>query len=58
MLNIHLESVERLHQNRIYPIVLLIKFKSVKQIREVKVSFNTLLNETSNFDPKLFLLPL
>ena len=37
MLNIHLESVERLHQNQIYPIVLLIKFKSVKQIKEVKV---------------------
>ena len=37
MLNIHLESVERLHQNRIYPIVLLVKFKSAKQIKEVKV---------------------
>ena len=28
--------MERLHHNRIYPIVLLIKFKSVKQIKEVK----------------------
>ena len=37
ILNVHLESVERLHQNQIYPIVLLIKFKSVKQIKEVKV---------------------
>ncbi len=33
MLNVHLESVERLHQNQIYPIVLLIKFKSVKQVK-------------------------
>eukprot|EP00094_Tigriopus_californicus_P004988 TCALIF_04803-PB protein Name:"Similar to DLG5 Disks large homolog 5 (Homo sapiens)" AED:0.05 eAED:0.05 QI:159/0.84/0.87/0.96/0.93/0.93/33/0/2582 len=37
ILNVHLEVVERLHQNHIYPIVLLIKFKSVKQIKEVKV---------------------
>jgi len=36
ILNVHLESVERLHANQIYPIVLLIKFKSVKQIKEVK----------------------
>ncbi len=36
ILNIHLETVERLHHNQIYPIVLLIKFKSVKQIKEVK----------------------
>ena len=38
ILNVHLESVERLHSNSIYPIVLLIKFKSVKQIKEVKDS--------------------
>merc|ERR1719192_710852 len=36
VLDIHVGSVERLHQNQIYPIVLLIKFKSVKQIKEVK----------------------
>merc|ERR1712241_959104 len=30
ILDIHLGSIERLHQNQIYPIVLLIKFKSVK----------------------------
>ena len=35
VLDIHVGSVERLHQNQIYPIVLLIKFKSVKQIKEV-----------------------
>ncbi len=33
-----MENVERLHQNQIYPIVLLIKFKSVKQLKEVKVN--------------------
>jgi len=36
ILDVHLGSVERLHHNQIYPIVLLIKFKSVKQIKEVK----------------------
>merc|ERR1711915_625590 len=36
VLDIHVGSVERLRQNQIYPIVLLIKFKSVKQIKEVK----------------------
>ena len=35
ILDVHLGSVDRLHQNQIYPIVLLIKFKSVKQIKEV-----------------------
>ena len=30
--------MERLHRHQIYPIVLLIKFKSTKQIREVKDS--------------------
>ena len=35
-MNVHMEAVERLHQNQIYPIVLLIKFKSVKQIKEIK----------------------
>ena len=38
IINVHLDSVERLHANEIYPIVLLIKFKSVKQIKEVKES--------------------
>ena len=38
VLDIHVGSVERLHQNQIYPIVLLIKFKSVKQIKEVRSS--------------------
>ena len=36
VLDIHVGSIERLHQNQIYPIVLLIKFKSVKQIKEVR----------------------
>jgi len=37
MLSVHLESVERLHACHIYPIVLLVTFKSAKQIREVKI---------------------
>ena len=36
MLDIHISSVEKLHQNQIYPIVILIKFKSIKQMKEVK----------------------
>ncbi|XP_046989879.1 disks large homolog 5 [Schistocerca americana] len=36
ILDISLTSVERLHRHQIYPIVLLIKFKSTKQIKEVK----------------------
>jgi len=36
VLDVHIGAVERLRHNRIYPIVLLIKFKSVKQIKEVK----------------------
>ena len=36
MLDIHVSSVEKLHQNQIYPIVILIKFKSIKQMKEVK----------------------
>jgi hypothetical protein len=31
-----MEALDRLQQNHIYPIVLLIKFKSVKQIKEIK----------------------
>lgn len=31
-------SLERLHRHQIYPIVILIKFKSTKQIKEVKDS--------------------
>jgi len=36
MLDIHISSVEKLHQNQIYPIVILIKFKSIKQMKEVR----------------------
>lgn len=36
ILDINLASVERLHYHHVYPIVLLIKFKSTKQIKEVK----------------------
>ncbi|XP_022916732.2 disks large homolog 5 isoform X1 [Onthophagus taurus] len=36
MLNVSVSSVEKLHRNQLYPIVLLIKFKSTKQIKEVK----------------------
>ncbi|XP_018325504.1 disks large homolog 5 [Agrilus planipennis] len=36
MLDISVSSVEKLHRHQIYPIVLLIKFKSTKQIKEVK----------------------
>ncbi|XP_024942820.1 disks large homolog 5 isoform X2 [Cephus cinctus] len=38
ILDISIASIERLHRHRIYPIVLLIKFKSTKQIKEVKDS--------------------
>ncbi|XP_034934534.1 disks large homolog 5 isoform X2 [Chelonus insularis] len=38
ILDISIASVERLHKHQIYPIVLLIKFKSTKQIKEVKDS--------------------
>lgn len=36
VLDVHVGSVERLHHNQIFPIVLLLKFKSIKQIKEVK----------------------
>lgn len=36
MLDISISSIEKLHRNQIYPIVFLIKFKSTKQIKEVK----------------------
>ena len=36
ILDINLASVRRLQYHRIYPIVLLIRFKSTKQIKEVK----------------------
>ncbi|XP_054265704.1 disks large homolog 5-like isoform X2 [Macrosteles quadrilineatus] len=36
VIDIALSSVERLHRHQVYPIVLLIKFKSTKQIKEVK----------------------
>lgn len=36
VLDVALSSVERLHRHQVYPIVLLIKFKSTKQIKEVK----------------------
>ncbi|XP_043477126.1 disks large homolog 5 isoform X2 [Leptopilina heterotoma] len=38
LLDISIASIERLHRHQIYPIVLLIKFKSTKQIKEVKDS--------------------
>ncbi|XP_015124025.1 disks large homolog 5 isoform X6 [Diachasma alloeum] len=38
ILDVSIASIERLHRHQIYPIVLLIKFKSVKQIKEVKDS--------------------
>ncbi|XP_012283152.1 disks large homolog 5 isoform X2 [Orussus abietinus] len=38
VLDISIASIERLHRHQIYPIVLLIKFKSTKQIKEVKDS--------------------
>ncbi|XP_076686341.1 MAGUK family member discs large 5 isoform X6 [Andrena cerasifolii] len=38
ILDVSIASVERLHRHQIYPIVLLIKFKSTKQIKEVKDS--------------------
>lgn len=37
-MDISIASIERLHRHQIYPIVLLIKFKSTKQIKEVKDS--------------------
>lgn len=36
VVDIAMSSVERLHRHLVYPIVLLIKFKSTKQIKEVK----------------------
>lgn len=36
MLDISVSSMDRLHRQQIYPIVLLIKFKNTKQIKEVK----------------------
>ncbi|XP_016842617.1 disks large homolog 5 isoform X3 [Nasonia vitripennis] len=38
ILDISIASLERLHRHQIYPIVLLIKFKNTKQIKEVKDS--------------------
>lgn len=42
MLDISISSVEKLHRHQIIPIVLLIKFKSTKQIKEVKDTRYTL----------------
>ncbi|KAI5755793.1 hypothetical protein M8J77_019736 [Diaphorina citri] len=36
ILDVSLAGVERLHRQHVYPIVLLIKFKSTKQIKEIK----------------------
>ena len=36
-LDIHISSVEKLQQQNIYPIVILIKFKSVKHIKEINI---------------------
>ncbi|XP_076645746.1 MAGUK family member discs large 5 isoform X2 [Halictus rubicundus] len=38
ILDVSIASIERLHRHQIYPIVLLIKFKNTKQIKEVKDS--------------------
>lgn len=38
MLDVGLAAVQRLQRHQIYPIVLLVKFKSAKQVREVKDS--------------------
>ncbi|XP_078032604.1 MAGUK family member discs large 5 isoform X3 [Augochlora pura] len=38
ILDVAIASIERLHRHQIYPIVLLIKFKNTKQIKEVKDS--------------------
>ena len=35
MLDMDVTLIQRLHRHRIHPIVLLVRFKSVKQIREV-----------------------
>ncbi len=49
VLDIHVGSVERLYQNQIYPIVLLIKFKSVKQIKEVRSSITEQKSEIESY---------
>ncbi|XP_055614561.1 disks large homolog 5, partial [Uranotaenia lowii] len=36
ILDVCISAVERLHRNQIYPIVLLLRFKSAKQIKEIK----------------------
>lgn len=36
VLDTSLAAVEHLHQQHVYPVVLLLKFKSVKHVREVK----------------------
>lgn len=36
LLDIHMSAVDKLHQVQIYPIVLLVKYKTVKQLREVR----------------------
>lgn len=38
IIDIYVSSLERLHRNQIYPIVLLLRFKSAKQIKEIKDS--------------------
>lgn len=38
ILDINLTAVERLHRVQVYPIVLLLRFKSAKQIKEIKDS--------------------
>lgn len=47
MLDVAASSVERLHRHGIYPVVLLIKFKSTKQIREVKDALRYSLDKLS-----------
>lgn len=38
ILDVNITAVERLHRNQVYPIVLLLRFKSAKQIKEIKDS--------------------
>ena len=52
IIKVSLEAVERLHANEVYPIVLFIKFKSAKQIKEVKESRYNATDKMSQKDAK------
>ena len=47
-------SIEKLHQVRIYPIVVLIKFKGTKQIRETKDSLHQIDKVSSKAAKEMF----